>query len=113
MGAEEDFGDAWEESEDVGVGDEDGGDARGGEGLSRSSTREAVDERGQRGAKANERATNEGAVSATITVNFRFRAAALRKASTVLDWPMVRMNSLRREKGQLVRRRQLHRTHPE
>jgi hypothetical protein len=37
----------------------------------------------------------EGAVSATMTVNFRFLAAFLRKASTVFECPIVKMNSLR------------------
>ena len=39
--------------------------------------------------------TYDGAVSATMTVNFLFRAAFFRNASTVLELPIVRMNSLR------------------
>ena len=38
--------------------------------------------------------TNEGPLSATITVNFLWCAAALRYASTVLDLPIVRIISL-------------------
>lgn len=30
-----------------------------------------------------------------MTVNLRFRAAFLRNASTVFEWPIVKMNSLR------------------
>lgn len=37
---------------------------------------------------------HDGAVSATMTVYLRLGAAAFRKASTVLDWPIVRMISL-------------------
>lgn len=40
--------------------------------------------------------THEGAVSAQMTVNLRFRAAFFRNASTVFEWPIVKMNSLRR-----------------
>lgn len=40
------------------------------------------------------RETNEGAVSATITVNCRLRAAAFKNASTVRLCPIVKMNSL-------------------
>lgn len=38
--------------------------------------------------------THEGAVSATMTVNLRLRAACLRNASTVFECPIVKMNSL-------------------
>jgi len=37
---------------------------------------------------------HDGAVSATMTVYLRLGAAAFKKASTVLDWPIVRMISL-------------------
>lgn len=46
--------------------------------------------------------TYEGAVSATITVNLRFRAAFLRKASTVFECPIVRMNSLFRDWSSVI-----------
>lgn len=41
----------------------------------------------------------DGAVSATITVNFRSRAAAFRNDSTVRDFPMVRTMSLPDDKS--------------
>lgn len=41
-----------------------------------------------------EQRTNEGVVSATITVKFLYGAAALRNDSTVFDLPMVNMISL-------------------
>lgn len=43
---------------------------------------------------ANSRPEYDGADSATMTVNFRLRDAFLRNASTVLECPIVRINSL-------------------
>jgi len=45
--------------------------------------------------RASFRPRYEGAVSATTTVILRFRDAARRKASTVREYPIVRMISLR------------------
>lgn len=60
----------------------------------RGQGRERASERYEERGAVKENEAYEGAVSATMTVNLRLRAAALRNASTVLLCPMVRITSL-------------------